>query len=210
MCTCNKFSEYFNSLEKVRGLGKNKIIKDSGLDRTYGYQLLDLTKNKHLGRDKIIALSIAAGLDMKEMRRGLEIGGYSPLYSRDRRDAVPRFEHQFVEDPALRAFLAFAGGARFGANPLERGACLPERGVRLVGVLEFGELVSAIAVFGSSHAVLPLVGLTLPAGPSGREGKGGGVAEPRRGDASPHSRRGACGRPAMGNCESSIFKERKS
>ena len=83
-----KFSEYFNSLEKVRGLGKNKIIKDSGLDRTYGYQLLDLTKNKHLGRDKIIALSIAAGLDMKEMRRGLEIAGYSPLYSRDRRDAV--------------------------------------------------------------------------------------------------------------------------
>ena len=61
---------------------------------------------------------------------------------------------------------------------------------RLVGVLEFGELVAANAVFfGSSHAFLPRAGLTIPAGPSGRNGKGGGVAKPRRGDNSPHSRR---------------------
>ena len=82
------FAEYFNSLEKVRSRSKSSLIKGSGIDRTYGYQLLDLTKGKHLSRDKVIALSISAGLDMKEMRRGLEIAGYSPLYPRDRRDSV--------------------------------------------------------------------------------------------------------------------------
>ena len=44
--------------------------------------------SKRPGRDKILALCIAAGLDLKETKRALESAGEAPLYSRNKRDAI--------------------------------------------------------------------------------------------------------------------------
>lgn len=98
------FAEYLNSLEKVRNRKMADIIRNAGLDRNYGYELLRLTpaakkggqdeeaekkeKRKRATRDRLIAICIGAELDIDETQRALEAAKTAPLYSRDRRDAV--------------------------------------------------------------------------------------------------------------------------
>ena len=83
-----KFAEYFNELECVRSKTPAEIIKKSCVNRKYGSEMLSYKCSKNLGRDRIIALMIAGGLNIDEVQRGLEIANVNPLYSRDRRDAV--------------------------------------------------------------------------------------------------------------------------
>lgn len=80
------FADYYNALEKVKGMNRADLINRSLIDRTYGYQILN--GRRHPSRDKVIALSLAAGLDETETRRALMCEGYAALYARNRRDAV--------------------------------------------------------------------------------------------------------------------------
>lgn len=80
------FSRTFQALLDQYGLKKADVIRDSNLDRTYAYQVLNGSRRP--GRDKILALGIAAGLSVKEVRRLLECAGAAILYSRSSRDAV--------------------------------------------------------------------------------------------------------------------------
>jgi hypothetical protein len=80
------FVDYFFSLPEVSGKDKSEIIRKSGIERTYCYQIFN--KRKKPGRDKIIELSIAMGLSLKETQRGLKIGNEPVLYSRNKRDAI--------------------------------------------------------------------------------------------------------------------------
>ncbi|MCH4071569.1 XRE family transcriptional regulator [Pseudoramibacter sp.] len=80
------FAEYFNQLPKVQVLSKKDLIQKSGLDRTYAYHILNGTKQP--SRDKIIALALAAGLDLTETQRALELTHEGILYAKNRRDAV--------------------------------------------------------------------------------------------------------------------------
>ena len=81
------FADYFLSLPEVSEMPRTELIRKSGLERTYAYQILNGTREKP-GRDKILRLCLAAGLDADRVRKALEAGKEAPLYPRNRRDAI--------------------------------------------------------------------------------------------------------------------------
>lgn len=83
------FCDYFFRLEKVQCIPDRELREKSGLERSYYYHIRDGSKRP--GRDKIIRLCLAAGLDDDEARRAFEAAGAPYWYARDRRDAVIRF-----------------------------------------------------------------------------------------------------------------------
>ncbi len=80
------FPDYFRSLEPVRGMDTSELIQSSGLERSYYYQVMKGTRSP--GRDKVLRLCLAAGLDLKETTRALELSGNAVLYPRSRRDII--------------------------------------------------------------------------------------------------------------------------
>lgn len=80
------FEAYFELLLKQKGKTRVQVLKDSGVERTYGYQIL--RGERRPGRDKVIALGIAAGCTDVELGRLLSLAGLSRLYSKRSRDAV--------------------------------------------------------------------------------------------------------------------------
>lgn len=84
------FAQYYQSLPGVRALDSSELIAGSGIERSYFYQIMSGRKT-HPGRDKIIALCLAARLDRDQTKRALELGGEAPLYARNRRDAIISF-----------------------------------------------------------------------------------------------------------------------
>ncbi len=83
-------SEYFNKEIEKSGYSVAEIIKNSGIERTYAYQILNGTRNNP-GKDKIIRLCLGAKLGVKETIRALEIAGSGTLYARDKRDVIILF-----------------------------------------------------------------------------------------------------------------------
>lgn len=80
------FHTAFDQLLQQHALKKSEVICRSGLERTYGYQLLN--GRKQPGRDKILALGIAAGLSLQEVQQLLKRSKAGILYPRSSRDAV--------------------------------------------------------------------------------------------------------------------------
>ncbi len=72
----------------LAGCGKSKsdVIAGSGLDRVYAYQIF--SGMKHPGRDKLLAICLAAGATIKETQHILRLGGASMLHPRNVRDSV--------------------------------------------------------------------------------------------------------------------------
>lgn len=65
---------------------KKEVIREAGLDATYGYQIFDGRKNPR--RDKLIQLAFGFPLTVEETNRILRAGGVSGLYVRCKRDIV--------------------------------------------------------------------------------------------------------------------------
>lgn len=82
----NSFLEYFHSLSKVTKIPDPEMIKRSGIEKSYYYQIMKGTKTP--GRDKILRLCIAAGLTLRETTRALQISKEAILYSKNRRDII--------------------------------------------------------------------------------------------------------------------------
>ena len=80
------FAGYISYMVEERGLTKSEVISSSLIERTYGYQIMNGVKNA--GRDKIIALCLAAHLTLEEIQRALEIAKEGILYPRDPRDSM--------------------------------------------------------------------------------------------------------------------------
>ncbi len=80
------FKRAFDQLLQQHKLKRSEVIRRSGLERTYGYQLLN--GRKQPGRDKILALSIAAGFSLQEVQQLLKRSKEGALYPRSSRDAV--------------------------------------------------------------------------------------------------------------------------
>lgn len=83
------FAGHLKMLLEQKGLRRADVIRDSGLDEAYVYQLFK--GEKRPSRDKLIALAFGLHLDEEETQRMLKLGGYSELYSRLERDAVILF-----------------------------------------------------------------------------------------------------------------------
>lgn len=83
------FSACFALLLEKYGAQRSEVIASSGIERTYGYQLLGGLRKP--GRDKVLALCLALGCTVEEACRALICSGAAPLYAKDRRDAVLLF-----------------------------------------------------------------------------------------------------------------------
>ena len=81
-----KIDPALNVILVERGLKKADVIRKSGLDRYYAYQIFNGTK--HPTRDKVIMLCISADMTFNEIQNLLKITGYAILYAKDRRDNV--------------------------------------------------------------------------------------------------------------------------
>ncbi len=80
------FSEYFHGFLLENNLSESDIVHKSQLHRTYAYQILNGSKNP--GRDKVIALCLAAGMNHKEADRALALANVGKLYPRNKRDGI--------------------------------------------------------------------------------------------------------------------------
>ena len=82
-------SEYLMSLLKQGNLRRSDVVRDSGLEKAYIYQIFN--GEKRPSRDKLIAITFGLHLPVEETQRTLKLGGYSELYARVARDAVILF-----------------------------------------------------------------------------------------------------------------------
>jgi len=107
------FPEYFQSLETVREMDSRNLIRSSGLERSYYYQVMKGTRRP--GRDKVLRLCLAAGLNLKETTRALELSGNAVLYPRSRRDIILTVAVNQMADVDDTNLLLF----KYGVKPLE-------------------------------------------------------------------------------------------
>jgi hypothetical protein len=82
----DNFKDYFWSLPSVRKFTDTELINLSNVEKSYYYQIRKGTRTP--SRDKVLSLSIGAGLSVKETNRALELNGSAPLYPKNRRDII--------------------------------------------------------------------------------------------------------------------------
>lgn len=80
---------FLNAKLAEKGLRKSKVIKAAQLNETFGYQIF--SGQRKAGRDKVLALAFALGLDLKEARQLLAHANVGDLYAKNRRDAIIMF-----------------------------------------------------------------------------------------------------------------------
>lgn len=79
------FAEYFQSITPST-TDRAEYIKKANMHRTYGYQILN--GQKMPGRDKVLALCLAAEINLDETQHCLRYANQPQLYARNRRDAI--------------------------------------------------------------------------------------------------------------------------
>ena len=79
-------SEYLMLLLKQKKLKRADVVRDSGLEKAYVYQIF--SGEKKPARDKLIAIAFGLHLNSKETQRMLKLGGCSELYVKQTRDAI--------------------------------------------------------------------------------------------------------------------------
>ena len=82
-------SEYLMLLLQQKELKRADVVRDSGLEKAYVYQIF--SGEKRPTRDKLIAIAFGLHLNSKETQRMLKLGGHSELYARQTRDAIILF-----------------------------------------------------------------------------------------------------------------------
>lgn len=90
----------------------SELIQKSGLERSYYYQVMKGSRSP--SRDKVLRLCIAAGLDLRETTRALELSGNATLYPKNRRDIILTVainQSASVDDTNLLLF-------KYGEDPL--------------------------------------------------------------------------------------------
>ena len=80
------FAEYVNHIINDNSLQAADIIRDSLIQRNYGYQILNGMRKP--SRDKAIAICMEIRLDPAQTDRALMSAGYGKLYSKSRRDSI--------------------------------------------------------------------------------------------------------------------------
>ena len=85
-------SEYLKQLLNEKGLERAKVVREAGLNETFGYQIF--TGARNASRDKILQIAFAMKLSLKETDRLLQAAGVNELYCKNRRDAIIIFSLQ--------------------------------------------------------------------------------------------------------------------
>lgn len=79
-------SEQLDDFLREYKKSKSDIIRDAGIDTTYGYQIFDGKKKPR--RDKLLQLAFGFPLTVEQTNVLLRAGGMSDLYVRSKRDAI--------------------------------------------------------------------------------------------------------------------------
>lgn len=101
-------SEHLMELLKQKGIKRADVVRDSGLEKAYVYQIFNGEKKP--SRDKLIAIAFGLHLNTEEMQRMLKLGGCSELYARLGRDAVILFAVNKEMDIIQTDELLYANG----------------------------------------------------------------------------------------------------
>ncbi|WP_245526945.1 XRE family transcriptional regulator [Coriobacterium glomerans] len=79
-------SRYLGELLASKGMKRIDVVRSSGINETFGYQIFKGQRNA--SRNKLLQIAIAMGCDLMEVNRLLKIAGVNELYCRNRRDAI--------------------------------------------------------------------------------------------------------------------------
>ena len=79
------FHEALNQEVAVKGITLPDLMEKSRINRNYGYNIVN-GRRTNPGRDKVIALCIAAGLSVEETQNLLSVAKVGGLYYRRERD----------------------------------------------------------------------------------------------------------------------------
>lgn len=85
-------SEHLMMLLRRKGLKRADVVRDSGLEKSYVFQIFQ--GEKRPSRNKLIAIVFGLHLTVEEAQRMLKLGGCSELYARIERDAAILFALQ--------------------------------------------------------------------------------------------------------------------
>ncbi|MDE8702621.1 XRE family transcriptional regulator [Adlercreutzia equolifaciens] len=86
-------AEYLAFLLEAKGLKRSVVVRDAGINETYGYQIFK-GQRPNVDRNYLLKLAFAMGLSRVETNRLLRAGGVSELYAKNRRDAIIVFALQ--------------------------------------------------------------------------------------------------------------------
>jgi transcriptional regulator with XRE-family HTH domain len=111
------FVEHINELCEEKGMVREHVIKRSGIERSFGYQLLRGARQP--SRDNVIRLAVGLLLSVDEAQELLRIARKSVLYPKIKRDAAILFciarGKDMIEVQALLSAhgLTLLGGERY-------------------------------------------------------------------------------------------------
>lgn len=100
--------EMLNDIIKEKKLKKSDVIKGSGLNRVYAYQIL--AGKKSPSRDKLIAFCFGLRLDVDGTNSLLKSAGMPVLYARNKRDSIIIFAINSRKNVFLVNDLLFENG----------------------------------------------------------------------------------------------------
>ena len=78
--------EYLQQLLDEKGLKRSEVVRDAGLNPTYGYEIF--MGRKRASRDYLLQIAFALGATLQETNRILQAAGHNELYCKNRRDAI--------------------------------------------------------------------------------------------------------------------------
>lgn len=79
-------SGYLQQLLEEKGLERADVVREAGLNETFGYQIF--MGQRGASRNKVLQLAFAMGLSLREANRLLQAAGANELYCKNRRDAI--------------------------------------------------------------------------------------------------------------------------
>ena len=82
-------AEYLDALLLEKGLRRSVVVREAGINETFGYQIF--TGARRASRDNLLKLAFATGCSLRETNRLLQAGGANELYCKNRRDAIVIF-----------------------------------------------------------------------------------------------------------------------
>lgn len=82
-------SECLGELLEEKGLVRIDVVREAGLNETFGYQIFKGQRNP--SRNKVLQIAFAMHLDLRETNRLLRAAGVNDLYCKNRRDAIVIF-----------------------------------------------------------------------------------------------------------------------
>lgn len=100
--------EMLNEIITEKKLKKSEVIKGSGLNRVYAYQIL--AGKKSPSRDKLIAFCFGLQLDVDGANSLLKSAGMPVLYARNKRDSIIIFAINSRKNVFLANDLLFENG----------------------------------------------------------------------------------------------------